>query len=240
MSYGVQSAGLFGSSQQTTDSTSLSLRSLANLDLTEDQRTQIRSILKAAKSQGLSQTEIEQEINAILTTSQQTTFQSDIASQTASSSSTSDSSSTSGTSAAQGPPPGPPPGGNPFADPNGPFANLDLTSSQQSQIATILKNGQSQGLTFDQINAQINAVLTTSQQTTFATDLENLPAPPTVQNAQDLASGQSQTGSGDASSSSSSTATLSNGLTEADIQKQIAAAASLILKQLESDLGVSS
>jgi Spy/CpxP family protein refolding chaperone len=210
----------------------LNLRSLANLDLTEDQRTQIRSILRSAKSQGLSQTEIEQQISAILTTTQQTTFQSDIASQSSSTPSTS------GTTATQGPTP--PPGGNPFADPNGPFANLDLTSSQQSQIATILQNGRSQGLTFDQINAQIKAVLTTSQQTTFATDLQNLPTPPAVQNAQDLASGQSQSGSGDASTSSSSDATLSNGLSETDIQKQIAAAASLILKQLESDLGVSS
>jgi Spy/CpxP family protein refolding chaperone len=227
MSFGVQSASLFGSSQQTADSTSLNLRSLANLDLTEDQRTQIRSILKAAKSQGLSQAEIEQQINAILTTSQQTTFQSDIANaQNAQSSQNS------------GPPP--PPGGNPFADPNGPFANLDLTSSQQSQIATILKNGQSQGLSFDQINSQISAILTTSQQATFTTDLQNLPAPPSVPNAQDLASGQSQSGSGDASSSSSSTsstATLPNGLTEADIQKQIAAATSLILQQLKEDLG---
>ncbi len=188
MSYGVQSAGLFGSTSQTDGSTSTSLRPFANLDLTEDQRKQIRSILRTADSQGLSQSEIQQEINAILTPAQQTTLQSDLAALTSSTSSSSTTGNGSGTTSsstqsAQGAPPPPPPGGNPFADPNGPFANLDLSSSQQSQIATILQNGQSQGLSFDQINAQISAVLTTSQQATFATDLQNLPPPPGAQNA---------------------------------------------------------
>jgi Spy/CpxP family protein refolding chaperone len=293
MSYGVQSAGLFGSTSQTDGSTSTSLRPFANLDLTEDQRKQIRSILKTADSQGQTQTEIQQAINAILTPTQQTTLQSDLASLSTTSSSSSSSSSTS-TSAqsAQGAPP--PPGGNPFADPNGPFANLDLSSSQQSQIAAILKNGQSQGLTLDQINSQIDAVLTTSQQATFTTDLQNLPPPPgsqsssstsdplsnlgltddqkskidtilqnaqtngtsqadvlsqieavlsptqqsaflqDVQTAQAIVSGQSQSGSG--GTSSSSTATISNGLTETDVQNQIAAATSLILQQFQHDV----
>jgi Spy/CpxP family protein refolding chaperone len=287
MSYGVQSAGLFGSTSQTDGSTSTSLRPFANLDLTEDQRKQIRSILHSADSQGLSQSEIQQEINAILTPAQQTTLQSDLSSLTSSSTSSAAQSTPSA-------PPPPPPGGNPFTDPNGPFANLDLSSDQQSQITAILKNGKSQGLTLDQINAQIDAVLTSSQQATFTTDLQNLPQPPGSQNAssandplanlaltddqkskidtilqnaqtsgtsqadvlaqieavltpsqqsaflQDVqtaqanVSGQSQSGSG--GTSSSTTATLTNGLTETDIQNQIAAATSLILQQFQHDV----
>ena len=288
MSYGVQSAGLFGSTSQTDGSTSTSLRPFANLDLTEDQRKQIRSILKTADSQGLTQAEIQQQIDAILTPTQQSTLQSDLADLTSGSASSTQS------APAAPPPPPQPPGGNPFADPNGPFANLDLTSSQQSQIASILKNGQSQGLTIDQINSQIDAVLTTSQQATFTTDLQNLPQPPgsqnssstsdplsnlgltddqkskidtilqnaqsngtsqadvlaqidavltpsqqsaflqDVQTAQAIVSGQSQSGSG--GTSSSSTATLSSGVTETDIQNQIAAAKSLILQQFQHEL----
>jgi Spy/CpxP family protein refolding chaperone len=287
LSYGVQSAGLFGSSSQTGGSTSNSLRPFANLDLTEDQRKQIRSVLKTGDSQGLSQSEIQQQINAILTPTQQSTLQSDLASLAAPSSSSS--SSTQSTQSA--PPPG---GGNPFTNPNGPFANLNLTSDQQSQITAILKNGKSQGLTHDQINAQIDAVLTTSQQATFTTDVQNLPQPPgsqsttntndplanlgltddqkskidtilqnaqangtsqadvlaqinaaltptqqsaflqDVQTAQAIVSGQSQSGSG--GTSSSSTATLTNGVTELDVQNQIAAATSLILQQFQHDV----
>jgi Spy/CpxP family protein refolding chaperone len=287
LSYGVQSAGLFGSSSQTGGSTSNSLRPFANLDLTEDQRKQIRSVLKTGDSQGLSQSEIQQQINAILTPTQQSTLQSDLASLAAPSSSSS--SSTQSTQSA--PPPG---GGNPFTNPNGPFANLNLTSDQQSQITAILKNGKSQGLTHDQINAQIDAVLTTSQQATFTTDVQNLPQPPgsqsttntndplanlgltddqkskidtilqnaqangtsqadvlaqinaaltptqqsaflqDVQTAQAIVSGQSQSGSG--GTSSSSTATLTNGVTELDVQNQIAAATSLILQQFGHDV----
>jgi Spy/CpxP family protein refolding chaperone len=288
LSYGVQSAGLFGSSSQTDGSTSISLRPFSNLDLTEDQRKQIRSILKSADSEGLTQAEIQQEINAILTPTQQTTLQSDLA---AISTSSTGSSTTQSAQSAQSAPP--PPRGNPFTDPNGPFANLDLTADQQSQIAAILKNGQSQGLTLDQINAQIDTVLTTSQQATFTTDLQNLPPPPgsqdasstsdplsnlgltddqkskietilqnaqtngtsqadvlaqieavltptqqsaflqDVQTAQAIVSGQSQSGSGGTSSSST---TLSNGLTETDVQNQIAAATSLILQQFQHDV----
>ena len=221
MSYGVQSAGLFGSSAQTGTSSN-SLQPLANLDLTEDQRTQIRAIFKTAKTEGLTQEQIQQQILAILTPTQQTAFQNDIAAQS------------SGTQSASSTPP-PPPGGNPFADPNGPFANLDLTSSQQSQISQILTSGKSQGLTLDQINAQIDTVLTSSQQATFTTDLANLPAPPQrVQNAQANVSGQSQSGSGGTSASSTSA------VTETDIQNQIAAATSLILQQLQKEVGISS
>jgi len=273
--------------------TSNSLRPFANLNLTEAQRKQIRSIFQQAQSQGLSQTQIQQQINAVLTPAQQSQLQSDIQqfqSQQSSSSS----------SQQQGPP-------NPFADPNGPFANLNLTSSQQSQIASILQSAQSQGLSPSQINSQISAVLTTSQQSTFQTDLKNLPPPPqggpggpggqqggdplsnlsltstqktqidqvlqeaqsgTITQAQALAqitslltpaqqtalqqdeqTAQTQVsghrhhhGSGDGSASTSSSttttsvATLPSGVTETDIQNQVAAATSVILNQLQHEV----
>jgi Spy/CpxP family protein refolding chaperone len=218
MSYGVQSAGLFTTSS-IDGSTSNSLRPFANLDLTEDQRTQIRSIFKNAKSEGLTQDQIEQEIESVLTPTQLANYQSNLASESSDTSDSSDSSSsssstpasTSSSLSAQGAPP--PPGGNPFTDPNGPFANLNLTSDEQSQIAQILSNAQSEGLSFSQVNAQISAILTTSQQSTFSSDIANLPAPPGA----------------DGSTSSSSAA-------QTGVQQQIAAAAALILQQIQQDV----
>jgi len=305
----VSSSSLFATTIANT--TTNSLRPFANLNLTEEQRTQIRAIFKEAKSQGLSQTQIQQQINAVLTTAQQSTLQSDIAAFQAQQSSTSSTSSTSSSqSQSQGPP-------NPFADPNGPFANLDLTSSQQSQIAQIFQNSQGQSPT--QINSQINAILTTAQQATFKTDLANLPAPPSgkgggpppgpppsqssttsstgtgsstsstdplanlsltttqqseidqllqqvqsgtltqaealtqitnlltpaqqtalqgdEQTAQTQVSGRRNHGDGASfTTGTSSVATLSNGVTETDIQNQVAAATSIILNQLQYEV----
>ena len=129
----------------------------ANLNLTSSQQSQIQQILQNAQSQGLSPDQVNSQINAVLTTSQQTTFATDLQSLQQQQ-----------TQSAQNAPP------NPFADPNGPFANLNLTSSQQSQIQQILQNAQSQGLSPDQVNSQINAVLSSSQQSSFASDLQNL------------------------------------------------------------------
>jgi Spy/CpxP family protein refolding chaperone len=207
MSYGVQSAGLFGS-LSIDGSTSTSLRPFSNLDLTEDQRAQVRSILKNAKSEGLTQDQIEQEINSILTPTQQATFQSDQAS--VSSSDSSAAASSSGTQSASTQP-------NPFTDSTGPFANLDLTSSQQSQVSQILSNAQSEGLTFSQVNSQISAILTTTQQTSFESDLASLP-----------------TAGGNSSQSDGSSSTASN--PASSVQQQIAAAAALILQQIEQDI----
>lgn len=232
MSFGVQSAGLFSTSvlaSTTSSTTTNSLRPFANLDLTEDQRKKIRDIFKTAKADGLSDTQIQDQINAVLTPDQLTTLENDIAT------------SASGTAGTKGPhgPHGPPPGGgNPFSDPNGPFANLNLTSDQQSQISQILQDAKSQGLTFDQINTKINAILTTAQQTTFASDLQNLKPPPGANDSSDAStasasvSGQSQTGDDDSTASGTA-------VSAADIQKQIAAAAALVLKQLQYELGVS-
>jgi Spy/CpxP family protein refolding chaperone len=200
VSYGVQSADLFGSTSQPNGSTSTSLRPFSNLDLTEDQRKQIRSILKTGNSQGLSQSEIQQQINAVLTPTQQTTLQTDLANRSSSSSSGQDASST-----------------------NDPLANLGLTDDQKSQIDTILQNAQADGTSQSDVLAQINAALTPTQQSAFLQD---------VQTAQAIVSGQSQNGNG----GTSSTATLSSGVTETDIQNQVAAATSLILQQFQHDV----
>jgi len=77
---------------------------------------------------------------------------------------------------------------NPFLNPNGPFANLDLTPQQQQQIAQIFSqnasgqnsggqssNGQSgNGQSWSQIISQINAILSPQQQTTLQGDLQSL------------------------------------------------------------------
>lgn len=67
---------------------------------------------------------------------------------------------------------------NPFADPNGPFANLDLTSQQQTQIAQIFSQTASSGQqqSWSQILSQVNAVLTSSQQSTLQSDIQTLKA----------------------------------------------------------------
>jgi Spy/CpxP family protein refolding chaperone len=76
---GIQSTSLAGTpSPYGTPDGSQSLRPFANLDLSEDQRTQIRSILQQAKSQGLSQTDVQNQIDGVLTPDQQTTLQSDV------------------------------------------------------------------------------------------------------------------------------------------------------------------
>ena len=55
MSFGVQGVNdPFGTAQQSGDA-STNLRPFANLDLSSQQRTQIRSILSNATSQGLSE-----------------------------------------------------------------------------------------------------------------------------------------------------------------------------------------
>ncbi len=53
-----------------------------------------------------------------------------------------------------------------------PFANLNLTSSEQSQIAAILQGAN--GLSFAQLEGKIDGVLSPAQQQTFQNDLAAL------------------------------------------------------------------
>jgi Spy/CpxP family protein refolding chaperone len=76
---GIQGTSLTGGlSPDATSGGSQTLRPFANLNLTEDQRTKIRSILQQAKAQGLSAADVQKQINGVLTTDQQTTLQSDV------------------------------------------------------------------------------------------------------------------------------------------------------------------
>jgi hypothetical protein len=53
-----------------------------------------------------------------------------------------------------------------------PFANLNLTSTQNTQIQSILQNAQSQSLSFSQVQSQINSVLSPTQQTAMQSNVQ--------------------------------------------------------------------
>jgi Spy/CpxP family protein refolding chaperone len=66
---------------------------------------------------------------------------------------------------------------NPFVDPNGPFANLNLTSQQQQQIAQLFSqnaSGSGTGESLGQLLNQVNALLTPQQQQTLQSDVKSL------------------------------------------------------------------
>jgi len=205
MSFGIQGTSdptsLLLQQQQQSGS---GMRQFANLNLSEQQRTQIRSIFQNAKAQGLTRSQVQDQIKAILTPAQQATM---------------------------------PAGSQSASDP---FANLNLSAQQQTQVTQILQSAKSSGQSWSQTQSQINAVLTPAQQQTFASD---------VQTAQSAHSGHHHhhhDGDGAGSSSSGQTATaaapsssatsLSNGLTEADVQNQVLAAGAINQQQLQNDV----
>jgi hypothetical protein len=55
-----------------------SLQPFANLDLTQAQRTSLRSIFTNAKQNGTSQAQVQQQVDAVLSPAQQKTLQSDL------------------------------------------------------------------------------------------------------------------------------------------------------------------
>lgn len=64
---------------------------------------------------------------------------------------------------------------DPFDDPNGPFANLNLTPEQQQQIQQIFsQNSNSGSQTPTQLFSQVESVLTPQQQQTLKNDLETM------------------------------------------------------------------
>jgi Spy/CpxP family protein refolding chaperone len=222
MSFGVQSTTTDPWSTQTngTTSSSSSLRPFSNLDLTESQRTQIRSIMQNAKQNGTSHADVQNQINAVLTPSQQTTLQSNLQAQTSQQSTSTQSTTQTNT-----------------------FANLNLTSQQQQQINSILQNAQSQGTDPKTVRNQIAAVLTPTQQAAFQSDVQNAQRAGSGHHHPHGGGGQA-TSATDASSSTDSTststsptATLANGLTVTDLQNQVAAAQSIWEQQLASELG---
>lgn len=63
---------------------------------------------------------------------------------------------------------------NPFLDPNGPFANLNLTPTQQQQLQQIFSQNSGTQQSPSQVIDQIEAVLTPQQQQTLQNDLQTL------------------------------------------------------------------
>jgi Spy/CpxP family protein refolding chaperone len=274
VSFGIQ--GTTAGTSSAVSQSGSSLRPFANLDLTEQQRKQIRQIFQTAQSQGTSQSDVQSQINAILTPAQQQQLQTDLQSQTTAAS-------TGQGQSAQG-------------GSHGPLTGLNLTSTQQSQIQQILQTAHSQGTSQSDVQSQINAVLTPAQQQQLQQNLQqlgtgtsstnssnqtlppilaslNLTAAQQTQIQSILSNAQSQglsldqvkseinsilttsqlqqvqqkvqgahanseaNSSSSATTSSSSQATLPNGLTVSDIQKQIAAGLSVLLQQIQNEIG---
>lgn len=131
-----------------------------------------------------------------------------------------------------------------------PFANLDLSEQQRTQVRSVFQNAKSQGLTQAQVKDQIDAILTPDQQATLQADQAAQPAQPSqpdVQNAPSAnsghhhhhhhgAGGSSSSSSDPTAASSSSAASSSAGLTETDVQNQVLAAASLTQQQIQNDV----
>jgi Spy/CpxP family protein refolding chaperone len=217
---GIQSTSLTGaSSLYGTSNGSQSLRPFANLNLTEDQRAKIRAILHQAKSQGLSQADVQKQINGVLTTDQQKTLQSDL-------------------QALQQQQQTPP------ADP---FANLNLTDDQKTKIQGILQQAQSAGTDPSTVQQQINAILTPTQQATLQSDVQKAQSAHSGRHHHDGGGGSASSSSSapsttDASGSTSAVGatdptTLANGLTATDIQNQARAALAILAREVEYQAG---
>ncbi len=76
-SYIGSSTSLASSLATTANSDTANLRQFANLDLTESQRTQIRSIAQNAKTSNLSISQLQSQIGNVLTPQQQATLATD-------------------------------------------------------------------------------------------------------------------------------------------------------------------
>jgi Spy/CpxP family protein refolding chaperone len=152
MSFGIDASSLLSSqySDSTTSSTT-GIRQFANLNLSEEQRTKMRSILQNAKSQGTSLADVQQQLEQVLTPDQQAQLK---AAQTAQTAQTAQS-----TQPAQPVPPL--------------FANLNLTADQKTKIDTILADAKTNGTSSTDVKTQIDAVLTDAQKTQLATNVQN-------------------------------------------------------------------
>lgn len=111
----------------------------------------------------------------------------------------------------------------------GPFSDLNLSATQQSQVQSILQTAKSQGESLSQVQSQIQSVLTPAQQQTLQTDQAN----------HKHHSGHHHHGGGESTTttdaSSSNLATV-NGQTAADLQNQVAAGVSIAQSQTQNTL----
>lgn len=119
----------------------------ANVNLSADQQQQISSILATAQSQGLSPSQVQSQINSVLTPTQQQQLQTDISQLKAHHHHGGHNDQDQTTSLAQ---------------------QLNLSSSQESQIQQLLQTAQQNGTSPGDLLSQIDGVLTTDQQTQLA------------------------------------------------------------------------
>lgn len=124
-----------------------------------------------------------------------------------------------------------------------PFANLNLSSTQQTQMQSILGNAQSQGESFSQVQNQVQHVLSPAQQQTLQTDLAQLKGHHSGHHhGQDGADESSATADvlspnyGASTAEASNTDAMVNGLTAADLQSQILASQAISQSQLQNTL----
>jgi len=214
MSFGIDATSLLSSQypNSTTGGTG-GLRQFAGLNLSEQQRTQMRSILQNAKSQGTSQADVQQQLEQVLTPDQQAQFN---ASQTGQASQTTQTN-------------------QPNQQTPSLFANLNLTADQQTKIDTILADAKANGTSSTDVKSQIDAVLTDAQKTQLATNVQNARASGSGRHHHHDGGGTDGSSNSSAASTTAST-TSSSGVTATDMQNQVLAALSVLTKYVQSQV----
>jgi Spy/CpxP family protein refolding chaperone len=209
MSFGIDTSTLLSSQypDSTTTNGTTGLRPFANLGLTEDQRTKIRSILQDAKNQGTSKADVQSQIDQVLTPDQQAQLKQSQAAQSQS-------------SQAQ----------------QGPFANLNLTADQKTKIDAILADAKKTGESRDQVHQQIDSVLTDAQKSQLATNVQNARAAGPGRHRHNQDGGQDGTGTTTAGSTTTTGTASATGVTATDLQSQALAALSILTKYVQSQL----
>ncbi|MDB5091969.1 MAG: hypothetical protein JWO85_70 [Candidatus Eremiobacteraeota bacterium] len=212
MSFGIDTTSLLSSqySNSTTGGTG-GLRQFAGLNLTEQQRTQMRSILQNAKSQGTSQADVQQQLEQVLTPTQLSQF---TAAQTGQSTQSSQSNQSTPSL----------------------FANLNLTSDQQTKIDTILADAKTNGTSSTDVKSQIDAVLTDAQKTQLAANVQNARASGSGHHRHHGGGGGTDATSSTSASSTTASTTSSSSVTATDLQNQVLAALSVLTKYVQSQV----
>lgn len=148
----VDSLGVSGTTPTTSNAPSQQLRNpfaaggpLANLDLSSTQQQQIQNIFSEAQSQGLNPSQVQSQINAVLTPQQQQQLQSDIQQFKSQHHH-----------------------GNDGPNVDSLAQQLNLTSAQQDQINQLVQSAQANGTSPSTLLSEINGVLTSSQQSQLA------------------------------------------------------------------------
>jgi Spy/CpxP family protein refolding chaperone len=154
MSFGIQSTQNLSSSPTTAQTSATNAPAganaadpFANLDLTAQQQQQFQQIFGNVRNGTLSPSQAQDQINAILTPTQQQTLQNDLQQMRARHHHRHN-------------------GGGESA--TNPLAQLDLTSDQQGPIAQLVQTAQADGTAPSDLVSQIDNVLTPSQQQKLA------------------------------------------------------------------------